>query len=103
MKNILIGLLKRGHTSTKKYTADDLVRAFYPLNGMIAVCPVTGYIRIVEGHPFIQPDNLKKRMELLYDLRMARFKDFSNPYTYRIFNRIENGDGYGIGYKESNV
>lgn len=93
MKKIIIGFLARGYTTTKKYTLDDLTRAFYPLKH-IAQTRSDGNIWLTSNN-FWQDHNNHNRCELIADLTTAKLGDIKSN-LYHILNRYENGDHYGI-------
>lgn len=97
MKKIIIGLLARGYTTTKKYTLDDLTRAFYPLNHIVKVNEL-GWIRC-NSNSFWKHTNNINRCELIADLATAKLGDIKSN-LYHILNRYENGDHYGIERNE---
>lgn len=93
MKKIILGFLARGYTTTKKYTLDDLTKAFYPLKHIAQTRP-DGNIWLTSNN-FWQDHNNRNRYELIADLTTAKLGDIKNN-LYHILNRYENGDHYGI-------
>lgn len=98
MKQIIIGFLARGCTTTKKYTLDDLIKAFYPLKH-IATTNEFGWIVTNRKNKFWNVENNGNRCELIADLTTAKLGDIKSNF-YHILNRYENGDHYGIERNE---
>lgn len=95
MKKIIIGLLARGYTTTKKYTLDDLTKAFYPLKH---IAQQDGHIIRTKNNNFWNYENNRNRCELIADLASAKLGDIKSN-LHHILNRYENGDHYGIERK----
>ena len=92
MKNILINLLTKGYTKTKKYTIKDIEEFCYILQGLFQnkngiICCNSNY--------FWHYENNNKRMQLIQDLK-GYSKDIRKGTKFTILNRYENGDAYGI-------
>lgn len=92
MKQVIMTLLSRGYTTTKKYTADDLIKAFYPLKYLIRQ---EGELIRCNDNKFWNPKNNDNRIQLVHKLNCSRLHDMSTDY-FLIINRFENGDAYGI-------
>lgn len=93
MKKIIIGLLARGYTTTKKYTLDDLTKAFYPLKHILRINEL-GQITANDNY-FWRFENNDNRYQLISNLTLATLGDITS-YYFHILNRYENGDHYGI-------
>lgn len=91
MKQIILTILRRGFSTTKRYTVADLVKKFYPLKYILE--EKDGMIRC-NGNAFWKPENNQKRMELFHDLNSVRLHFYFDMFD--LYNRFENGDGYGI-------
>ena len=92
MKNILINLLLKGYTKTKKYTIKDIEQYCYILQGLFQnkygmICCNKNY--------FWHYENNNNRFQLIQDLKNYQ-KDIRKGTKYTILNRFENGDAYGI-------
>ena len=94
MKRTIIRFLTNGYTATRKYTLDELSRAFYPLKHIAQKRP-DGNIWLTSNN-FWQDSNNANRIELIADLSACRLGDIKDGGYFHILNRFENGDGYGI-------
>ena len=92
MKQTIIRLLKNGYSVSQKYTADNLIKAFYPLQYIIQQ---DGKMIRTKSNKFWDYNNIDKRAALIQDLSFARLHNMKGRY-FNILNRFENGDGYGI-------
>lgn len=91
MKKIIIGILAKGYTTSKK-SIEELTKAFYPLKYLIT--NKHGIITC-NDNAFWKYENHRNRCELIADLSMAKLGDIKGFY-FHILNRFENGDVYGI-------
>ena len=91
MKKIIIGLLAKGYTTSKK-PLEELTKAFYPLEHLITN---KNGLTMCNDNTFWKPENNRNRCELIADLSMSKLHDIKGHY-YHILNRLANGDAYGI-------
>lgn len=94
MKNIIIKILTTGFSTTRKYKLQDLCKWLYPLqyilrdgNGLSICC---------NENKFWSSENNGNRSELLLDICGIRRRNMTDDAYFRIINRFENGDKYGI-------
>ena len=92
MKQTIIRLLSNGVVASRKYTADDLIKAFYPLQYLIKQ---EGRLIMCNRNNFWNVENNDNRAQLIHKLHRARLHDMHTDY-FLIINRFENGDAYGI-------
>ena len=95
MKKIILNLLKNGYVKTKKYTVEDIIKYLYIFRGLIYFDAEAEMIRC-NSNPFWSGDNVEKRIDLFRDIMSMKRKDIKDSYYFRILNRFENGDKYGI-------
>lgn len=94
MKKFIEGILRRGYTHTAKYSLEDYIKYLYPLQHILQYSPA-GFVSC-NNNKFWRPENNQNRIELFYDVcGMRKAKPTDNCY-FRIINRFENGDKYGI-------
>ena len=91
MKKIIIGLLAKGYTTSKK-PLEELTNAFYPLEHLITN---KNGLTMCNDNTFWKPENNRNRCELIADLSMSKLHDAKGFY-FNILNRLANGDAYGI-------
>lgn len=94
MKNAIYNLLKNGYYNGRKYTIDDMCKKLYFLK-YIARADEVLQVR-TKSNTFWEHTNNDKRIELLHDLYGVHKFSVTDIGYFRIINRFENGDGYGI-------
>lgn len=98
MKKIIAGILRRGFTSSKKVTLKDCVEYLYPLKYILEESDLGQFGMSVRcnQNPFWSKDNSQRIMELHNDIMGIHRAHITDTCYFRILNRFENGDGYGI-------
>ena len=92
MKKILINLLEKGYSKTKKYDIKQLENFCYILKGLFT----KKYNMICcNSNKFWHYENNNNRWQLIQDLKGYQ-KDITKGTKFTILNRYENGDAYGI-------
>jgi hypothetical protein len=93
MKNRIYNLLKNGYTETKKYTEQDLIKYLYPLKYIIQT---QEYFIGCKRNKFWDYTNNENRWQLMDDISQIHRAKVTDTAYFRIINRFENGDRYGI-------
>lgn len=97
MKKLIIGILSRGYSSSKQAPLANCVAFLYPLKYILEEPPVGLGMSVRCNHnPFWAAGNNQKRCELMRDIDGIRRHNITDGCYFRILNRFENGDGYGI-------
>ena len=96
MKNLTLKILRTGY-STSKIPLEDYTKYLYLLK-YIFNTDSTGRVSC-NDNPFWEHTNQKNRMDLYHDIMNMRGKKLTDGYYYKIINRFENGDKYGISTK----
>jgi len=94
MKNTILIILQNGFTSSKKHSLDDFVRYLYPLKHLLETCEMLP-IRC-NKNSFWNSANNENRLALMSDVRRMTRNNANDLYYFRIINRFQNGDKYGI-------
>ena len=95
MKHRIYNLLKNGYTETKKYTVEDFVKYLYPLKHIIKKSEYFKDI-IAQSNDFWHHTNNENRFQLMEDISQIHRANIKDNAYFRIINRFENGDKYGI-------
>lgn len=93
MKNRIYNLLKNGYTETKKYTEQDLIKYLYPLKHLIKR---ENNLIMCNRNNFWNHTNNENRWQLMDDISQIHRANIKDNAYFRIINRFENGDRYGI-------
>ena len=93
MKNIILTLLKKGYTNSKKYSVEDLNHYLFNLSGLFVN---DGNIIKASNNAFWDYKNIKNRKELLRDIKGISRRNIKDLAYFRILNRFANGDKYGV-------
>ena len=91
MKQLIISLLRNGFTTTKK-SIEDLTAYCYLVDRIAEYDECTKTIRC-NANKFWNCENNKNRIQLIHDI-LKSCKGIKGMFD--IYNRYENGDGYGI-------
>lgn len=95
MKQIIKNILINGFSKTKRYTIDDITNYLYILQYIFINNPDVGMITN-NDNKFWQRENNKNRIELISDISSINKSTITDGGYFRIINRFENGDRYGI-------
>ena len=96
LKNRLVQFLKQKYIESDGLEFDKLCKCFHAFRD-IAALHWTAPLIIPNGSEFWCDANWAKRQELVTDIMSAKSMVIKDAFS--IFNRLENGDGYGIpGY-----
>ncbi len=90
MKRVIDTVLRNGYSKTTKYKVADLPYFLRPI-----FKDVEGFGITCNKNPFWEASNNENRIKLMSDMRGYR-KDIRKGTTFRIINKYENGDAYGI-------
>lgn len=93
MKNLILKILKTGYTTSKK-PLEDYVKYLYLLKYIFRTDSI-GLV-VCNNNPFWEHTNNKNRMDLYCDIMYMHSRKPTDDYYYKIINRFENGDKYGI-------
>ena len=93
MKNLIQTILRTGLTKSKK-PLEDYIKYLYPLKHILTVNQF-GLV-VCNDNGFWKPENNQNRTELLHDIYGINKKNIKDHSYFRIINRFENGDKYGI-------
>ena len=91
MKNIITTLLSTGFTRTKK-DISELIKYCYFIRRIAEYDEYTNTIRC-NSNKFWNSENNDNRLQLIRDIHNS---GKSINKMFHIYNRYENGDGYGI-------
>ena len=93
MKNLIGTILRTGFTKSQKPLA-DYVKYLYPLKYILRVNEV-GWVAC-NHNAFWKFENKQNQMDLFHDVLSIQKRGVSYDAYFRIINRFENGDRYGI-------
>lgn len=93
MKNTISTVLKTGITKSKK-PLEQYVKYLYPLKFILNTNEMGDVVG--NDNKFWKPENIQNRMEFCKDVLRIGRKTMQDDGYFRILNRFENGDGYGI-------
>lgn len=93
MKNLITTILRTGLTKSKK-PLEDYIKYLYPLKHILTVNQF-GWVTC-NNNGFWKPGNNQNRTELFNDVYGIHKKSITDNNYFRIINRFENGDRYGI-------
>ena len=93
MKRIIATLIRTGITTSKK-PIEDLIKYLYPLRYIITLNSA-GLISC-NTNPFWKKENSKNITELYRDILAISKHSITDSGYFKIINRFENGDKYGI-------
>ena len=95
MKQIIITILSNGFTTSKKYNLEDCIKYLYFLKYIFKTNSFTNCV-CCNDNVFWLVSNNQNRIELLHDIIAIHKADIKDSAYFRIINRFENGDKYGI-------
>lgn len=95
MKHIISSILRNGVTTSKKKTLDDYIKYLYPLKYILEIDSDTKWVRCNRNAFWYEPNN-QNRIELYHDIMAIHRANIKDDAYFRIINRFENGDKYGI-------
>ena len=93
MKNLINTILRTGFTRSQK-PLEDYIKYLYPLKYILRVGEA-GFV-CCNHNPFWRFENKQNQMELYHDIRGVHRRSMTDDAYFRIINRFENGDKYGI-------
>lgn len=93
MKSRIRTILRKGFSKSKK-PLEDYVEYLYPLKHILTVNEV-GWVTH-NNNLFWETENIRNRTALFNDIGSIQKKSISDAAYFRIINRFENGDKYGI-------
>lgn len=93
MKNTISTILRSGITKSKK-PMEDYIKYLYPLQYILKTNEF-GYV-VSNDNKFWKPENIQNRTEFWKDVLSIGRKAIQDSGYFRILNRFENGDSYGI-------
>lgn len=96
MKNLTLKILRTGYSTSKK-PLEDYTKYLYLLK-YIFNTDSTGRVSC-NDNPFWEHTNNDNRMDLYHDIMNMHSRKPTDNCYYRIINRFENGDKYGISTK----
>ena len=93
MKGLISTILRTGFTKSQKPLA-DYIKYLYPLKYILRVNEV-GWVAS-NDNSFWKFENNQNRVALFQDIGNIQKKSVTDDAYFRIINRFENGDRYGI-------